>query len=299
VFDPFTFYDVPLDAPTTYEPMGTKDKFWFDRAGESWLFKASRPDQGQHWAEVLAAALASKLGLPHAQYQIARCRTEIGVVTPRFTAEGYELVHGNEFLADRDPSYPRDGERYKTREHTIDAVKAAIVGKGVQLPVDWLVPIGISLALDVFAGYLLLDAWIGNTDRHHENWGIVRSKSADYLAPTFDHASSLGAHLSDEQRFKRLASRDKGFQVETYVKRARSALYSKDDDVRPLKIIQAFAAWSQGIHGVIWLQKLSLIAETDVEGLISQFPHDAASASALTFALEMLKHNKKHIMETV
>lgn len=41
----------------------------------------------------------------------------------------------------------------------------------------------------------MLDALVANLDRHHENWGIVVDPSGllpTELAPTFDHASSLG-----------------------------------------------------------------------------------------------------------
>jgi hypothetical protein len=60
----------------------------------------------------------------------------------------------------------------------------------VNLPINGIPPEGIQKAVDVFVGYLLLDAWIGNGDRHHENWGIVRMKTAsnseetEHKAPT-------------------------------------------------------------------------------------------------------------------
>ena len=48
----------------------------------------------------------------------------------------------------------------------------------------------------LFAGYLVLDAVIGNTDRHHENWGLLLRRTETgwkgQVAPSFDHASSLG-----------------------------------------------------------------------------------------------------------
>ena len=106
--------------------MGTKKKFWFSRAGEMWLFKATRPGSGEHWAEVLAAGLAEILGLPHARYELAHWRDKgnvdnAGVVTQRFTPNGFDLVHGNELLAERDPSYPAPGARYvRTQEHNPD-----------------------------------------------------------------------------------------------------------------------------------------------------------------------------------
>ncbi|MEG3898961.1 MULTISPECIES: hypothetical protein [unclassified Microcoleus] len=48
----------------------------------------------------------------------------------------------------------------------------------------------------------MLDAWIGNTDRHHENWGFVEVRASKtpqviaHLAPTYDYASSLGREHS-------------------------------------------------------------------------------------------------------
>ena len=42
-----------------------------------------------------------------------------------------------------------------------------------------------------FVGYVLLDAWIANQDRHHENWGALRHGDELRLAPTFDHGASL------------------------------------------------------------------------------------------------------------
>ena len=34
-------------------------------------------------------------------------------------------------------------------------------------------------AVDVFVGYLMFDAWIANTDRHHENWALVVSPESN------------------------------------------------------------------------------------------------------------------------
>ena len=53
----------------------------------------------------------------------------------------------------------------------------AIESSQVQLPPDWTVLEGIENARDLFIGYILLDALIGNGDRHHENWGFVLSSS--------------------------------------------------------------------------------------------------------------------------
>lgn len=68
-----------------------------------------------------------------------------------------------------------------------------------------------TVACSRMAGYLVLDALVGNTDRHHQNWGVVvqGKRGADQvllvhsiqLAPTFDHASSLGRKIGVRRHF--------------------------------------------------------------------------------------------------
>jgi hypothetical protein len=292
-----TLYNVPDDAPITYETMGTKKKFWFNRDGRSWLFKYSRPGQGQHWAEVLSAYLALQLGLSYAPYELACYRGDIGVITPIFIPNGFELVHGNELLFERDSNYPREG-KYGKKEHTINAVKLVISDKNICLPIDWMQILGIESPVQVFAGYLLLDAWIGNTDRHHENWGIMRKANSAYLAPTYDHASSLGSLLSDNERIERLKSLNNKRTVKSYSEspKARSALYANPNDSRPLTMIDAYSAWSSELDNSPWLNKLSSISDNEVQEFAASLPSDSISDSAVRFAVEMLKWNKERIL---
>ena len=301
--EPWVVFVVPDDAPASAEAMGTKSKFWFSRGEEMWLFKATRPGSGEHWAEVLAAGAAEILGLPHARYELARWRDKgnvenAGVVTQRFTPKGFDLVHGNELLAERDPNYPAAGARYvRTQEHTIDAVRNAI-GADVGLPLDWKAPNDIKTPADVFGGYLLLDAWIGNTDRHHENWGIVvnLAEGHRYLAPTFDHASSLGAHHEDTTRARRLESRDPAFRVEGYVEKGRSALYAKAGEAQPLTPLDAFRAWSEHAHCDSWLQRLDDVEDEQIAELIERVPDSEMSGPARAFAQAILQCNKWRIL---
>lgn len=298
----FAVYHVPDDAPTKTEAMGTKHKFWFSRDGASWLFKTTRPGHGEHWAEVIAAALAEKLGLPHAHYELARWQDSTGVVTPRFMPAEFDLVHGNELLAEQDATYPRAGARYvRTRQHTIEAVQNVIGAHDVGLPIGWVSPPDVRSACDVFAGYLLLDAWIGNTDRHHENWALVVNvaEGKRHLAPTFDHASSLGAHETDENRARRLTSPNPAFRVEGYVQRskARSALYLSPGDQRPLGLIEAFLEWSRNAHGRPWLDRLASIHPDAIDELFARLPEAESSGPARAFARGILAANGRRVLE--
>lgn len=63
-----------------------------------------------------------------------------------------------------DPDYDRDQTRRNER-YTVDAVKQALAD--VSVPDAYRVE-GMS-AFDLWAGYLVLDAWVAGRDRHHEN----------------------------------------------------------------------------------------------------------------------------------
>ncbi|MGB5633327.1 MAG: HipA-like protein, partial [Waterburya sp.] len=171
------------------ETMGTKSKFWFKHPKlDRCLYKQIRPNTGEDWAEKIASELCELLGLPHARYELAETwEGNYGTVSLNFIPQGGTLIHGNEILTPLVPNYPTY-ETYNASQHTINLVISAIESSPVQLPSDWRAPDGIETARDLFVGYLLLDAWIGNGDRHHENWGFVRSSEANilYLSPTYD-----------------------------------------------------------------------------------------------------------------
>ena len=163
------------------EPLGTKRKFWFSDGGRRVLFKAEERGSGDDWAEKVACELCGLLGLPHVRYELAEqydgpAYVRPGVVCETCAPKPLSLVLGNELLLKRDPAYPaEDKRRHKVSEHTVHAV-VEVIG-ALSPPADaWMagVPLGIQTALDVFVGYVMLDARIANQDRHHENWAALR-----------------------------------------------------------------------------------------------------------------------------
>lgn len=169
----YAVVDIPADlTDRRMEPMGSREKFWYqdDSLGLS-LFKQVRPGTGEDWSEKAAAELAELAGLPHARVELASWGEVRGVVSPTFVPAGWRSIPGNEVLVQQVPNYPRTTQRgfYRVPQHTVEAVVAAVQMQGLLMPRDWMPPPGITEPLDVMIGYLMLDTWIGNTDRHHEN----------------------------------------------------------------------------------------------------------------------------------
>jgi len=279
------------------EALGSKYKFWFyhEEFGRC-LYKQSRPNLGEDWAEKAASELCELLGLPHAVYELASTwEGDYGVVSPNFLPQGGTLVHGNELLSSIVPNYPTSST-YGVYQHTIDIVLRVIAGESINLPTDWTPPSGIQNAVDVFAGYLLLDAWIGNGDRHHENWGIVRMKTAstleeaEHLAPTYDHASSLGRDLSNEQRQKR--------SVEAYANKCFSAFYANVDDKKTLKTFDGFSLVANRYPeaACVWLARLENISKANILDIFNRINRSRIYPEASNFAQSILEINRRRLL---
>lgn len=154
----FPIIDVPMDADEKMEAMGTKYKFWFKHPELGYcLYKQARLNTGEDWSEKIASELCELLGLPHAQYELAIHKEAFGIVSPSLVHDGDALVHGNEILAPRVPSYPQF-KAFNVSQHTLDIVLAAVSDSNVLMPFNWAPPNGITTAVEVFLGYLLLDA---------------------------------------------------------------------------------------------------------------------------------------------
>ena len=296
----YPIIDISDSIPELPEQLGSKEKFWVHYDNLLQLFKIGRPGTGENWAEKAAAELCNLLGLPCASYELATWRGEQGVLTPSIFPRDAHLFHGNEILTDIAPGYPA-GKRFRNRDHTLNRIHALLIQEAILPPLNWKPPDkAIETAFDVFIGYLLLDTWIANQDRHHENWGIITFQKRTYLSPTFDHAVSLGYNLRDCERENRLTSRDKRRRMGHYVTRARSAIYESRNDTKPLHTLDVFiqAAQKRPRAAAVWLDRLRTVNQEECRLIFTSFPEGYISSSGKDFALSLLKQNQERLLNS-
>lgn len=269
--------------------MGTKSKFWFRPGGKPprWLFKNPQPGTGQHWAEKIAAEIAAGLGIPHAIVELATFEGQRGSVSRSFSVGGRTLLHGNEALSLTIP-YDRE-KRFGQSAHTLANIFRTI---GSVFSSES----GAIAARRRFAAYVVLDALIGNTDRHHENWGFsvrrTRTGYRGFLAPSFDHASSLGRELRDEKRERLLHDGRVGY----YCEKGRGAIYWTDagrHGPSPLSLLRSASAESPDLFA----PPIATIAgrREIIDSPVERVPDGWMSKTARRFAREMLRYNASEI----
>jgi hypothetical protein len=304
----FQIIHVDRSAAEAMEWLGTKRKFWFSRNDARWLLKAEERGTGEDWAEKIACELAARLGIPHVNYELAeeydgKTYLHPGVICPDFAGKPPNLILGNQLLWDRDPSYPKENiQKYKVKAHTVDTVAACI--SQLNSPAeDWIgnLPKGINTALEIFAGYVMLDAWIANQDRHHENWGAVRipDQPSLRLAPSFDHGASLARNLTDEERKDRLRSKDIKRQIAHFSQRARSSFYRGPADARPLSTLEAFEEFARYTSDAarIWLDTLAGVTEKEIWAIVDEVPSERMSPITKEFTTQLILINHNRLLK--
>lgn len=295
---------IPAEEP---EWMGTRWKVWLedpDVPDLLWLFKAVRCKQmpdgtrrcfEEDWAEWLATEVATHLGIPAAQVRMARWSGMDGIISRSLLQDDRgrpladKLEHGNEMLQAADPTYDK-AQHGQAAGYTLDAVWAALEGVGVPSGCD--PPITESTQL--FAGILILDALIANTDRHHENWGALASGSERWLAPTFDQGTCLGFQGPDDMR-RRYLERSTGHGVEVWVERGRSNHF----EGKPRLIELAIDALDRVPESVAahWIARVEAFDLERWRDTLASVPQARMSHLARSFAFEVVHLNRERLLD--
>ncbi len=294
--------------------MGTKRKHWLvreeiqgtQRLYSHWVFKYSQDGTGQDWAEKLACELAGAINMPHAQVELASYQGHRGcIVKSVLTSHARDvLVCGNELLWELDPTYEKEKRIPST--HTVNRVLTTLDETGISPPRSVSAGSLLVRASEWFVGYLMLDALIGNTDRHHENWAIIQrqtepgSKQERTLAPTFDHGSSLSQELRVEARARLLREGwAKAGVVYANANRARSGLYESDLDKRPVRPLKAFqlAAEQRPEAARFFVERLKIVQDNLIDEFLERIPEERMNEESKRFVALLMRHRRTQILE--
>ncbi len=304
--DRYPIVEVDPEWETGPEQMGSKRKFWFRRPedpdGPNWLFKFPQGDTGGHWAEKIAYEIAGTMrSIEAPPVELAICRTadgelRRGSITQSFSPKGYGLHHGNQILHSMDVNYDPE-QKFKQKMHTIRRIFS-----GMDIFKDGSFANQCRAEL---AGYLIFDAVIGNVDRHHENWGILRKRVGGEwrgrLAPTFDHASSLGRELLDTGSKKSRKRYLDELGIEGYAKRAHGAVFITEASSRgpsPLELIRwcvREADYRQFFERAF--RELDLPDPEEMREVVEKIPDGWMTPVSRTFAGKLLHYNCERLQE--
>lgn len=303
----FPIYDISGFQPEEIESLGTKSKYWFKpNTQDEYLFKSiesttqtgetiQRP--GEDWSEKIACEISKKLKIPCAHYELAYNSETKGVITKNFILDkDSNLVTGNQLILNYSSAEKEKIGQRQEKQNILEVYR--VLNRFIKnKPLGFDSLPSIKTASDFFAGYLMLDALISNQDRHSENWGVISTtKGTLHLAPTFDHAASLGRNESAQKKLLKLRSKDEGQRVPHYVKKAKSYFYLRDKRMKTIKAFEFFGILKP--HAALsWLNQLEKLTSEDLQKIMNLIPSERMDDVSKEFAFEILCCNKENIID--
>jgi len=109
----------------------------------------------------------------------------------------------------------------------------------------------------------------------------------------------LGRELQEEKRISLLSGEIRNANIETYARKARSAIYLNADDKKALPTIEAFIEFSKHSPeaGRVWLDKPAEIEDDTIRELVERIPRERLSAESAEFVCRLLLFNKQRLLE--
>lgn len=312
--DAFTRLDVSDWGVVSRETGGTGAKSWIlDPNGQvldptsRWLFKpvtfhGAGHRQNGDWTEKIAGEIALVLGIPAATVELGVLDGTEGVLSRNIRDQMSDMFSGRLWMDSlEENSYISHEARVSrringaTRGYTLENVVSSLRGLA---PPSALAPEMSALsAVDVFVGYLLLDALIANRDRHEENWSVLvptMGSGRAQLAASYDHEGSLGYQLTDEYRSAVLAGARSG-GIEGWASKATAWRFEgwRKSSLVELAIEVLLKTNADTRH--YWVDRLDKLSWQTIQEILNRC--EGMSVVSRTFALELMKVNAERLKD--
>lgn len=179
-----------VEYDEAHEGSGRSEKIWLKNPADLkvGLFKFKKDiTTKDHVSEKLASDLGMVLGIPCAQVDIGVYKGNEGSMSYLINKEDEELIEGISLINKIYPNYSAETmydevlqEYYSMRMLEEAVTEYEFLPELLQM--------------------LVFDFLIGNSDRHQNNWAILKMSSGHYsFSPLYDNSSSLCCYLLEEK----------------------------------------------------------------------------------------------------
>jgi hypothetical protein len=152
--------------------------------------------------------------------------------------------------------------------------------------------------------YFVFDCWIGNTDRHHENWGIIQVTHKNknpyfYLAPSYDHGAAMAATRLPEFKIELIKSES----MKKFYRKGKSAVYNDSGRILPFHEL-ALACFEMEISQTKkcikcsnYISKIEKFGENWVKMILDRFPKSVLTSLDRDFICDYTGISKNELIK--
>lgn len=158
--------------------------------------------RNNHISEYLGCKIYTALGFNAQEVYLGTYKGENVVACKDFVVDGYQFVPFNDV---GESSLEIDKEKYQySYEDIIELLESNKKLTNVQETID------------IFFDMYIVDALLGNFDRHGGNWGFLKKDNKYILSPIFDNGSCLFPAMVDENMMKQIINSEEEINKRIY-----------------------------------------------------------------------------------
>ncbi len=248
------------------------------KTNEEIYFKYERYNCTESCSEKISYEIARVLGYPCAHIEFGEDeKGKIGILN-------YLFIKREEEEHDDAKSYINRDSTERKYFYTIQNIK------------NCLDKIDRSLFND-FLKIMVFDALVGETDRHEENWGIIKKNGKYKISPLYDNGCNLLREFKNEQLATQYYDEKKDFN--SYIKRAKSVIY-KDDHSRRYNLFELIEYLYQRYPNQIKqeIDNLRKLTTEKIEEITNKVPSKLLTEKHKMYIIIYLK-KRKEILENI
>ena len=197
----YSMYERP---PVMYS--GAEKKFEILISGKRYIVKFQKNSEigliYNHVSEYLGSHIFQIVGIPVQETFLGTCDGKNVVVMKNFLGDGDSLVA---FNGVGESSLERDKELY---QYSYDDI-TAMLRENIKST-------NVEETVDRFWDMFIIDALIGNFDRHGGNWGFIRHDNKYRIAPVYDNGSCLYPRLNTDEKLEEVLSSEEEIDQRIY-----------------------------------------------------------------------------------
>lgn len=178
---------------------GSEKKIGLIISGSEYMIKFQKQTEfgkrNNHISEYIGSHIFEILGFRVQETYLGTYKGEQVVACKNFIEDGYQFVPFNDV---GESTLDRDKELY---QYSYADIMKMLRDNSKLTDVDE--------TIDAFWQLFIVDALLGNFDRHGANWGFLKKDNKYSLAPVFDNGSSLFPAMTDEDEMKSIINSEK------------------------------------------------------------------------------------------
>ncbi len=171
---------------------GSEKKIGLIISGNEYMIKFQKRTEfgkrNNHISEYIGSHIFDILGFSVQETYLGTYKGEQVVACKNFIENGYQFVPFNDV---GESTLDQDKEKYQYSYSDI-----------MNMLRDNSKLTDVRETIDAFWQLYIVDALLGNFDRHGSNWGFLKKDNKYTLAPVFDNGSSLFPNMTDEDEMK-------------------------------------------------------------------------------------------------